>query len=221
MANDQKRSGETPRVKGFPVGEGQAVSSAAHEEAQLQMFRSLADHSQEFIGLCDLEFKPFYVNEAGRRLVGLGSVEEACAVKVQDYFFPEDHVYIHEEFFPKVMREGKAEMEIRFRHFKTGAALWMIWNVFQVRDSQGKVSGYATVSRDITERKRAERIGGAGGCVPPGAFVPARAAGPKFIFEFANEAYYGLVGHRDLIGRPAFEAMPEAAEGATRNGSPG
>lgn len=37
--------------------------------------------------------------------------------------------------------------------------------------------------------------------------------GPEFVFEFANEAYYQLVGRRDLIGRPAFEVMPEAAAG--------
>lgn len=36
--------------------------------------------------------------------------------------------------------------------------------------------------------------------------------GPEFVFEFANEAFYQLVGHRDLIGRPAFEALPEAAQ---------
>jgi signal transduction histidine kinase len=35
--------------------------------------------------------------------------------------------------------------------------------------------------------------------------------GPDFVFEYANEAYYRLVGRRDLIGRAAFEAMPEAA----------
>ncbi|HUQ83302.1 MAG TPA: PAS domain S-box protein [Gemmatimonadaceae bacterium] len=37
--------------------------------------------------------------------------------------------------------------------------------------------------------------------------------GPTFIFEFANDAYYHLVGRRDLIGRPAFDALPEAAAG--------
>ena len=37
--------------------------------------------------------------------------------------------------------------------------------------------------------------------------------GPKFVFELANDAYYQLVGHRDLIGRPAFEALPEMGEG--------
>ncbi|HEX8874336.1 MAG TPA: PAS domain S-box protein, partial [Nitrosospira sp.] len=37
--------------------------------------------------------------------------------------------------------------------------------------------------------------------------------GPEFIFEFANDAYYQLVGHRELIGLPAFEAIPESAQG--------
>jgi PAS domain S-box-containing protein len=36
--------------------------------------------------------------------------------------------------------------------------------------------------------------------------------GPEFVFELANDAYYQLVGHRELIGRPLFEALPEVAE---------
>jgi PAS domain S-box-containing protein len=35
--------------------------------------------------------------------------------------------------------------------------------------------------------------------------------GPTFIFEMANEAYYQLVGHRDIIGKPLWEALPEVA----------
>jgi PAS domain S-box-containing protein len=34
--------------------------------------------------------------------------------------------------------------------------------------------------------------------------------GPDLVFELANDAYYQLVGHRELLGRPAFEALPEA-----------
>jgi PAS domain S-box-containing protein len=42
--------------------------------------------------------------------------------------------------------------------------------------------------------------------------------GPELVFEFANEAFYKLVGHRELIGRPAFDALPELAEcGAKEN----
>lgn len=34
--------------------------------------------------------------------------------------------------------------------------------------------------------------------------------GSPLTFELVNEAYYRLVGHRDLVGRPLFEALPEA-----------
>jgi signal transduction histidine kinase len=33
--------------------------------------------------------------------------------------------------------------------------------------------------------------------------------GPEFVFELANDAYYQLVGHRELLGKPVFEALPE------------
>jgi len=36
--------------------------------------------------------------------------------------------------------------------------------------------------------------------------------GPRHVFTLANPAYYQLVGKRDLIGRPASEAVPEAVE---------
>ncbi len=33
--------------------------------------------------------------------------------------------------------------------------------------------------------------------------------GPDLAFEYVNEAYYQLVGHRKLVGIPVFEALPE------------
>jgi signal transduction histidine kinase len=33
--------------------------------------------------------------------------------------------------------------------------------------------------------------------------------GPEHVFEIANEAYYRLVGVRDLLGKPALDALPE------------
>lgn len=138
------------------VGSETDITERKQAEVERQKFVSLAEQSLEFIGMCNLDFKPFYVNEAGRRLVGLDSLEQACAAHVKDYFFPEDQSRILGEFFPSVLRQGNGEIVVRFRHFKTGEALWMIYNVFQVMDENGQVAGYATVSRDITERKRAE-----------------------------------------------------------------
>ena len=33
--------------------------------------------------------------------------------------------------------------------------------------------------------------------------------GPELVYEFVNEAYYQLVGHREIIGKPLLDAIPE------------
>jgi PAS domain S-box-containing protein len=133
------------------------ITERIRAEEERQKFVSLADSSLEFIGMCDLDFQPFYVNAAGLRLLGLDNLEEALRVKVQDCFFPEDQPFITNEFFPRVLRDGHGNVEIRFRHFKTGEAIWMIYNVFNICDAHGATVGWATVSVNITERRRAER----------------------------------------------------------------
>ncbi|MCA9944905.1 MAG: PAS domain S-box protein, partial [Anaerolineales bacterium] len=125
-------------------------------EQERQKFVTLADSSSEFIGMCNLDFEPLYVNPAGVRMVGLPDMAAACQVKVQDYFFPEDQQFITEEFFPRVLQEGHGDVEIRLRHFQTGEPIWMFYYLFHLRDDSGEVVGWATVSRDITERKQAE-----------------------------------------------------------------
>ncbi|MGJ0484071.1 MAG: PAS domain S-box protein [Methylomicrobium sp.] len=127
-------------------------------EKDRNRFVALANASMEFIGMCDQDFKPFYVNPAGMRLVGLENIDAACAVRVQDYFFPEDQPFITHEFLPRVKKEGHGEIEIRLRHFQTGEAIWILYNVFNLRDENSHITGWATISRDITERKHMEEF---------------------------------------------------------------
>ena len=132
------------------------ITERVNLEQERQKFVSLADNSMEFIGMCDMNFTPFYVNEAGMRLVGLDNLAQSIRTPVQEFFFPEDQCFIVDEFFPRVLREGHADVEIRFRHFKSGAAIWMHYNVFFIKDSAGKPVGLATVSRDISMSKQAK-----------------------------------------------------------------
>lgn len=132
------------------------ITERKHMELERQKFVSLADNSMEFISMCDMNFIPFYINEAGMRLIGLDNLEQCIRTPVQEFFFPEDQRFILDEFFPRVVREGHADVEIRFRHFKSGSAIWMIYNVFYIKDSAGDPVGIATVSRDISARKQAD-----------------------------------------------------------------
>lgn len=134
------------------------ISERKRIEEEHHKFTSLVENSTEFVGMCDLRGMPFYFNEAGLRMVGLDSLEEALRIPVEEFIFPEDRDFLRNEFHPRVLREGRGEVELRFRHFKTGEARWMIHTVFPVRDQDGNTVGLATVNRDITDRKHAEEL---------------------------------------------------------------
>ena len=123
-------------------------------ENDRQNFVTLIENSSDFIGMCDLEGVPFFINRAGLAMVGLESIEEACRTPVVNFFFPEDRQLIVEKFFPEVLKHGRGEIEIRFRHFKTGQARWMAYKVVTLTDESNQPHAYATVSQDITERKQ-------------------------------------------------------------------
>jgi PAS domain S-box-containing protein len=136
----------------------QAVENTARRriEREFKKFVSLASNSSEFIGICDLDFVPSYINPAGLRMIGLDDVSQFRQVTKKELFFPEDQSFIRDEFLPRVFAEGRGEVEIRFRHCRTGEPLWMICNIFFLRGDRGEPIGLATVSRNITGRKRAE-----------------------------------------------------------------
>jgi PAS domain S-box-containing protein len=132
------------------------IGDRRRAEAERQRFVTLVESSTDFIGICDLDGTPFFVNRAGLELVGLDGLEQARATPVREFFFPEDQARIMDEFFPSVRERGHGEIEVRFRHFKTGEARWMAYKVLTLTDSSGRATAFATVSQDVTERKLME-----------------------------------------------------------------
>ncbi len=138
------------------VGTTTDIHDRRQVEIERQRFVSLAERSEDFIGMAGLNLRVFFLNPAAVRMVGAASLEEALNTPVGEFFFPEDRSFIVNDFLPRVAREGHSETEVRMRHFRTGQAIWMIYTVYVVRDQHGTPEGYATVSRNITERKLAE-----------------------------------------------------------------
>ena len=98
------------------------ITDRRQAEAEQQRLVTLVENSTDFIGICDLAGIPMFVNSAGMRMVGLDDIEHARRTPVASFFFPEDQPWIMNEFFPSVLEKGHGEVEVRFRHFKTGEA---------------------------------------------------------------------------------------------------
>lgn len=133
---------------------GTDITERKQAELDRTRFATLIESSMDFIGICDLDGLPVFVNRAGLALVGLDDLEAARRTPVAEFFFPEDRARIIEEFFPAVLATGHGEVEIRFRNFKTGDARWMAYKVLRLTDVAGSTVGFATVSQDVTERRR-------------------------------------------------------------------
>lgn len=125
-------------------------------DGERQKFVSLAENSSDFIGIFDLKGSPSYINRAGLTQVGINSLEDAKQIPAKEFFFPEDQPKILAEFLPRVLERGQGNIEIRFRHFRTGDAIWMLYSAFPLNDGDGRHTGLATVSRNISERRRLE-----------------------------------------------------------------
>ena len=132
------------------------ISEERRLHQEREMFATLVENSGDFIGVFGLDGAPIFLNEAGMRLVGLEDKAQMLRTNLREYFHPENRDFVLDQFLPGVIRDGRGEVEIRFRHFRTGEPIWMIYSVFLLRGPDGEPSGYASVSRDITERKRVE-----------------------------------------------------------------
>jgi PAS domain S-box-containing protein len=140
----------------FLAPTGTDVTDRRRAEDDRQKFVTLAETITDFIGMCDLQGTPFFVNKAGLKMVGLNEHETLQGIALRDFFFPEDQTKILDEFLPSVLKEGHGEIEVRFRNFQTGNALWMLYKVVALVNSREECVGLATVSRDITQRRELE-----------------------------------------------------------------
>lgn len=132
------------------------IEDLKQAESEARKLAAIVEQSQDFIGMADGEGRVQHINAAGRRLVGLTDAASVAGTHVLDYFMPASRDIVSGTVLPAVERQGWWEGELAFRHFGTGEGIAVLYNIFPVRDETGAFVGYATVTRDLRERKRAE-----------------------------------------------------------------
>ncbi|HEX8354044.1 MAG TPA: PAS domain S-box protein, partial [Pyrinomonadaceae bacterium] len=220
---ERDEAGEVCGLPGFSVD----VTERKHAEEVLraseERYRALFDSIDE--GFCVLEvlfdadgrafdYRFLELNPSFERLTDI-SAERALGGRTVKELIPD----LEEHWVETYGRVALTGEPIRFENHSEVMGRWFDVYAFRVgRPEERKV---ALIFKNITARKRAEeererlhrslefersRLSDIFMKAP--AFVAA-VRGPRHVFELANPAYYQLVGHRDLIGRPVREAFPE------------
>ena len=114
-------------------------------------FFAVAESSPDYVALAWLDNRVAYVNPAGRRLVGLASLEEARSHPIADYLTEEGLRASVEIEQPAVVEHGYWQGRSSLRHFQTGAAIPVEITSFLVTDPRtGEPRLLATFQRDIS-----------------------------------------------------------------------
>jgi PAS domain S-box-containing protein len=126
-------------------------------EEERRKLVSLIESSDDFIGMASPDFKVSYLNHGGCKLVGLESPQRAIGLDLSRFYSESAWTKIRDEVLPATLGTGHWEGEVQLRHFKTGAPIDALMQAFLIRRPEtGEIQCLGTVTRDITERKRAE-----------------------------------------------------------------
>jgi PAS domain S-box-containing protein len=188
------------------------------EDGPMRLLASVVAASREFIGIADLEGKALFVNEAGRKLVGLRDLKAVHSTRIIDYFEADDHRKILQEVLPAVRDTGFWEGELKFRHFETGELIPVLYNIFPVHGSSGTITAYGTVTRNLTESKLAEeRLSSLASIVESSddAIVSKNLDGVITTWNRGAERIFGYTAE-EAVGRPITIVIPENRQSEER-----
>jgi diguanylate cyclase (GGDEF)-like protein/PAS domain S-box-containing protein len=134
----------------FALERSKLYEDLRHREERLRL---LADNTRDVIAWHDVQGHFLYVTPAVQVAFGYAP-EEILGKKVSDYTHPEDVPLLHGDLLPKLLRGEAVEgSHYRIQH-KDSRFLWVETFAQPLFDESGKVTGYVSSSRDITERKR-------------------------------------------------------------------
>lgn len=135
----------------------QDVTARKRVENERLRLVSIVENSLDFIGIADPQGNPLFVNKGGRRLVGMSDDYDVTKTAIRDYFVPEERDFVERVVLPALITEGRWAGDLTFRHWQTNAPIPVYYNLFRIDDPEsGKPINIATVTQDMTERRRAE-----------------------------------------------------------------
>src|SRR5215831_7173187 len=121
----------------LPEGRWQAfvrdISGRKRIEDERQVFVSFLENSPDFIGIADANGKPFYVNPAGRRMVGLAPDYPIENTKIPEYYSADQRAFASNVIVRSMIEEGRWHGETYFRHWQTEEAIPVSDEHFMIR----------------------------------------------------------------------------------------
>ncbi|MDP1798513.1 MAG: PAS domain S-box protein, partial [Planctomycetaceae bacterium] len=205
-----ERISHPQRIDGKPVGRVWSfrdITARKRAEREQQKLVTLVQYSHDFIVLAELDGLVTFMSNGARKMIGIDLDADICRFNPLDYIHPDSREFAINVAYPETYQNGYWEGEMQLIHQQTGAAIDTWRSLFLIKDAAGNGLCFASVTRDITEQKRAERelrdrerlLRIATGSARVGLVV----INAHYEYLFANDAYAAMFGltSEAVVGR--------------------
>lgn len=197
---------------------GTCVDIQDQKQAQLEYERNV-DTAPAKLWITEANGSCSYLSQKWYRFTGQ-TPDEALDFGWWNAFHPEDKAKVYEEFTEANKRHRSFSAEARVKN-KDGEYQWTIVSANPRFTKQDQFIGLAGSvfnihSRVIAEQEKRAALEMIAGnqesldmMIRTSPSFMAVMKGPQFIIEQVNAQYLQLIGHRDVLGKPLMQALPE------------
>ena len=108
-----------------------AAGSNDGEAAFAAIAAAVVRQAPIFVGLCDAQFRPCFLNASGRDLIGLSADADITAYRIADFFTPQHRSVLEDIGLPAMRREGHWESELCLCHIADQSRQTeVLWSAF-------------------------------------------------------------------------------------------
>jgi len=159
LSNSDKKTKKNSRLRGRNRGDKTAVVKLNAKEQPLSdklLFHILMDNITDNIYFKDSQSRFIRINRAMARYIGLDSPDDAMG-KTDFDIFSEEHAGQAFRDEQKMIKSGKPIIGKEEKEtWLDGKETWVSTTKIPIKDEKGNIIGTIGISRDITDKKRAE-----------------------------------------------------------------
>jgi PAS domain S-box-containing protein len=122
---------------------------------QHQLLIEIVDRAADFIAMADADGCVTYLNSSARRMVGMPPAQDAASTRLFDYHPAWVVDLLRSTGLPEAGRAGSWSAETALLH-RDGHEIPVSQTIVAHRDAKGRLRGYSTIARDISERRAHE-----------------------------------------------------------------
>jgi PAS domain S-box-containing protein len=133
------------------------ITEKKKTEEQNRYLASIAESVSDAIYTCDMNLNIISWNNAAEEIYGVPA-SEAIGKTLSHFFQPQYETGSREAVINQVMEKGNWKGEVSFSQPNNGNTITLLSSVSVLKDENQQVLAYVITSKDISERKLAERI---------------------------------------------------------------